>query len=761
VPKVCFLIPASPNGPFFSQIAAFSAALSRLPWANWEPSVSVCLGEDLDASALERWHPYLGDVALTLVPASITRRNSFWYGQIDSLYRWAPRDADVLVRMDADTLPVGDLEDVLDFVMANNCIAGVMAHFPFPPCPGLTSKQSWQKVAQGLIDRPLDFRLSYSLVNHDAPADEREAPFYVNDGVVFFARTEFDRFAERYLAIRPQLISRLTMPYYAGQVALTLAATQIQAITVALPMRYNFPNDLAAEQKYPEELQDVRIFHYLRTDEYDRQEIFLNAEGYARFVGTPMASAVDKTFQERVLAMFGDGFPFHAQNFVPAEEAVDIPLEPPEVASLASAFASSHSLEKLMKLKQAMCSALGPTRAARRYAELGLIPDSERVGRKTLRGIRDFAQSCGSVYFELYRGGDPFRVPAPRVIGLAATRALEHVTRAMYVARLDNVLVRGRSFVIETPSNALLDFEDWESKLFDCELDIDPSIFAAEDNDVWISAAKDATAGIQIEEAYSLLGPQSGAFGDWMYTYLPRYVAADMSGRLPLVPVLVDQGLPPTVLDSLKMMLRPGVEIVEVPPFRSVHVGRLWTSPSIHYAPAREVMDGRYKFDYSTPAPAVFLPVVQEINRRARPTAISPAGPRVFLARKPSLWRRMVNHTTIEALAKAHGFDVVYPEDLDFDSQVALVRGADWIVAPEGSALLLMYFARPGTHLCVLNHPIIETAAWDGLFDGVDLCVLVGPMIDPDPQFHHRSSYRIDPFAFDAFLERWLEGGSG
>lgn len=923
MPKVCFLIPAGPNSEFFSQIAAFSAALSRLPWTRWEPSITVCLGDALDVDALQRWQPYLRDVALTLVPPSITERNTFYYGQIDSLYRWAPRDADVLVRMDADTLPVGDLEDVLDLVLTKACIAGVMAHFAFPRTPGLSARQSWHHVSQGLIDRPLDFRLSYSLVGEEAQPDDRDAPFYVNDGVVFLARDIFEEFSHHYLAIRPRLMDRLSSPYFAGQVGLTLAATQMGAATYALPMRYNFPNDVAATRRFPEELDDVRIFHYLRTDTFDRQDIFRDQSGYDRFIEAPMDGA-SAAFRQHVVRLLGKDYPFadhrtavgaepsrprlgndtleryrealeanaHAvtadvelidealataslgerrqvetrraillsglfdrafylnqykdirnadveplQHYVahgdregrrpnawfdpayyrrrymlragrtgnalhdyiefgekqllqpcigfdPAsymaahpelaghvnrplfhflhvgEDAGLPPPSPPielEAAMrLAIQFGATNTLETLMRLKQELCSTLGPDEARQRYVDFALVPDSDRFERKVIGSMRDIARSSGSVYIELGPGGVPFTVPAPRVIGDAQTRELKHVSRAMFVACLEDVRVRGRSLVVEMADHALLDFEDWESKLFDCELDIDPSIFCVEGEYAWVPARGDCSSVIEVAEAYSLLGPQTGAFGDWMYTSLPRYVSADMSGHLPIVPVLIDEGLPATVVDSLRMMMRPGVEVIEVPPFRSVQVGRLWVSPSIHYAPAREIMDARYKFDYSTPAPSAFLPVVREICHRAAPRMGSNGTARIFLARKPSRWRKMVNHEEIESIAKAHGFSIVYPETLDFASQVALIQSAKWVVAPEGSAILLMYFARPGTHLCILNHPIIETAAYDGLLDEIDLCVLVGPIVDRDPAFPHRSSYRIEPSMFRSLLGDWL-----
>ena len=310
MPKVSFLIPASPTHGFFSQIAAFDTALRRLNWSHWQPSVLVCMGGELDANAFEQWQPYLRDVTILFVPKSHSESTPFYYAQIDGLFRWAPVDADVFVRMDADTLPVGDLEDLLDHVVDTASIAGVMAHFGFPVRPGmLSSRETWQRTADGLISAPLDFRYSYSLTEANVPEENRTAPFYLNDGAAFFPKSLFREFAEHYLDLRPKVMGRLAYPYFSGQIALSLAVTEMRARTCALPMRYNFPNDERATKKFPEELESIKLFHYMRTDQFDRQLIFTDASSYEGFLNASLTGA-NKVFQQNVRRLIGREFPF-------------------------------------------------------------------------------------------------------------------------------------------------------------------------------------------------------------------------------------------------------------------------------------------------------------------------------------------------------------------------------------------------------------------------------------------------------------------
>jgi hypothetical protein len=309
MPKVAFLIPASPTDAFLSQIAAFTVALRQLAWKKWEPSVLVCMGGHLDGAVLDRWSPYLSSVAITFAPRSEWETTAFFYAQIDGLFRRAPQDADVLVRMDADTLPVRDFEDVLDYVHETSSIAGVIAHFPFPNWPEMTSREVWQRVGDGLVSSPIDLKYAYSLWGSEVPEEYRTAPFYVNDGAVFFPKPLFAEFARRYLSLRPQLMERLPAPYFSGQIALSLAVSEMRATTCALPMRYNFPNDEMAVQRFPEELEHVVIFHYLRTDGFDRQRIFLDENSYHSFLDAPLLGA-NKAFQQHVRSIIGASFPF-------------------------------------------------------------------------------------------------------------------------------------------------------------------------------------------------------------------------------------------------------------------------------------------------------------------------------------------------------------------------------------------------------------------------------------------------------------------
>jgi hypothetical protein len=625
--SVEILIPASPVPAFFSQIAAFSWALQRLRWSRWRPRLRVAMGGDVDTAALERWLPFLSDVEIVLLRRSQSLREGIW-AQYDSLYQMASSDADVVLRMDADTLPIGDFEDVLDRVVETGCVAGVIEHHPFSKPVGLARSEDWQRLAAEFIGRPIDLAFRYTLL----PNPEWPAPFYLNDGAVFCSEKIFPELSRAYLRLRPQLMHRLGQSYFASQVGFALAVAEVGAPSWALPIRYNFPNDQRAVSLHEDELARVTIFHYLRTEKYDRHKIFRSAAEYDSFINLPL-TGVDAVFQQMVREIFGSDYPFEAPELAAratvrgsprrgedplsdaafeheiaehdagvAAELIGLDREiaaprprakaelalPLTTLAYADQFEGSGHLEPLMRFKQELVNAFGVEDGFRVYRERLKLPDSGRIRLDRLESLYSFAKTCGEPFIEIDPGGERFVVPAPTVIGEGVCRPLEHVSRPLYVACLGAARVRGRSAVIEIEGLGLLDYLDWERDLFDCELEIDPAIFHASRDAAWIIGPQDDGPSIDLDEAFTLLGPDSGAFGDWMVQFLPRYVAADMSGQLPPVPVLVDARMPPSIYRCIEVMVPRGVEIIRIPTYATARVRRLWCASNLQYAPTFE-----------------------------------------------------------------------------------------------------------------------------------------------------------------------------
>jgi len=175
----------------------------------------------------------------------------------------------------------------------------------------------------------------------------------------------------------------------------------------------------------------------------------------------------------------------------------------------------------------------------------------------------------------------------------------------------------------------------------------------------------------------------------------------------------------------------------------------------------REKLDEPFAFDTLAPLPKRFAHITREIARRANLHLGTETGPeRVFLARRGTGWRKLVNQREVTALAEAHGFFVAYPEDLNFLDQVRLIRDARFVVAPEGSAIFLCYFAREDMKLCILNHTLLEwPTVYNSLLKGVviPITILTGPIVIEYGPHSVDSDYRIDETVFVNFLREWIQ----
>ncbi len=257
--------------------------------------------------AFRRWHAALSDVELLFLKQRDFEQHGY-FAQGDTRLWSAPVDTDVVVLVDADTMPIGPLEEILDRVFEERAVAGTVAHFSFPTGTGPASMGDWMSLAAGLIERPLKFDHTYTLASPDEP-ERAKGPFYVNFGVVFIAGSILPLFRARYRALRQSAAERMHDPYFSAQVALTLAVTDLDLNAIPLPLTYNFPNDPSADARYPDALADIRILHYLRPDVVDRNRIFTGADAYSEFLGQDLSGS-NLMLQRFVRDNFGSEFPF-------------------------------------------------------------------------------------------------------------------------------------------------------------------------------------------------------------------------------------------------------------------------------------------------------------------------------------------------------------------------------------------------------------------------------------------------------------------
>ena len=180
-------------------------------------------------------------------------------------------------------------------------------HSPLRFPDGMSNEAGWRMLANRLLDRDIECDHQTTLPNsHEGST---ATPYYVNGGAVFIGGELFKRLRPVYLRIEPTVAGMIADPRFSHQASLALAIRATDAPRIAMEMRYNFPNDPRADELYPDDSADIRTLHFLRTTEFDRQKIFADADGFARFLALRLGGS-NAVLQRRVRELTGGRYPF-------------------------------------------------------------------------------------------------------------------------------------------------------------------------------------------------------------------------------------------------------------------------------------------------------------------------------------------------------------------------------------------------------------------------------------------------------------------
>ena len=414
----------------------------------------------------------------------------------------------------------------------------------------------------------------------------------------------------------------------------------------------------------------------------------------------------------------------------------------------------------MQPLKAELVQQLGAAGAAVAYAPVVGAADGTIAARRVV-GLHEHARAHGARFEEL--------APARRVLvpdtpchRVERGPSVEAVTRAFFSCVLEDAVVSCKSSIVYVGTQALLDATPQERALYPVDLDVDPTVVGPVGDEL-LAVTGAGASGPAVATALSLCGVHSFNFGHWLLEFLPKVWAVAGRSDFRGVTVLVDEQMPPQLREALLLFLPAGNDVRSLRPGESVLVRRLWVVPMITYFPLGP-RAGASDSDAVVPLDgelfvrllASVAPVLEGLDDAGR----SPSR-QLFLTRKDSQHRRLVNRVEVEDALVQRGFEVVDLEELAFVEQLRLVRSARTIIGPDGSSLLLGLLARPGTRIGYLSNPYLEdmgslASVHEAL--GHRLLVLLGSVVHANPAYRKFSDYAIDLGALPGFLEA-LEGG--
>ena len=416
-------------------------------------------------------------------------------------------------------------------------------------------------------------------------------------------------------------------------------------------------------------------------------------------------------------------------------------------------------LPAALRLKEAAVQALGPEAAFAAVAPVLGVPGVDELHRLPLLPMVAAARAEGAMRAEVWAGRGEFLRPPPVTRFASPPAPMPGRGRDAWLACFEDAVLRGRSSLLRVGGRMLHDFEPGEGVFADHPT-YDPGVLRVADGAAWIMQGR--APAMRVEEAFWLGGSHSVDFGHWMVDLLPKLMIARRGGLPEGIPVLVDAIIPETVREVLPSLLPRGCVLTPVPHLGEVAVDRLWCSPSPQYTGFYPMEWGEASWSGRSTEPAAMAALMTDLRAGFGDAIAAPTGlPRLYLARRGSRSKKkLLNAGAIEAIAEAHGFVKVYPEDHALAEQARLAAHATHILAPEGSNNLLSFFASAGARVATLNpgytYPLGDVAAILAAL-GVAFEVVVGPDEPTEEEFcGFWNDYRIEPASFEAWLRDWL-----
>ena len=295
-------IPISPTADFFRRIHFVAASLRQLGGAAAEAEIIVFVGADEDARDLCQALPWSKNYPIIWRWADRERfrRDNYWETSRE-VFRYQSKARQIMCA-DADVIFVRDFSDMLASLERAPAVAGVIAHAS-PFYEGVPAKR-WQRLAEAYGVVAPDFSYEHTGWGFmGAHPDFRLTPAYFNFGMVVAPRDMMEKISSD-IAAADKVVTENLDTFFRFQIALTLVIQKHRLPTCALPLRYNFPNDPGFDKKYPDELDDVRILHYLRCEVVHREKDFASLDKVAALVHRTDLAGSNEVLRRRIAELF-------------------------------------------------------------------------------------------------------------------------------------------------------------------------------------------------------------------------------------------------------------------------------------------------------------------------------------------------------------------------------------------------------------------------------------------------------------------------
>ncbi len=217
---------------------------------------------------------------------------------------------------------------------------------------------------------------------------------------------------------------------------------------------------------------------------------------------------------------------------------------------------------------------------------------------------------------------------------------------------------------------------------------------------------------LRVARGLMLAGRGWDSYAHWLIDFLPRLLLFEQCPEYADWPILVDAGLYPQQIESLRCIAGASRELVAIPAHARCRVDDLVLASDLSgmrmqsYRPY--VQAGA---DGAMVAPEALRFLRERLLGLEAECGAPLQGRRLYMSRRrQTAFRRLVNEQAVERLFMEYGFELIYPETMSFSEQVATFNEASVVAGAAGSNMIDTIFCNPGTRIVMLAmwHPRIN-----------------------------------------------------
>ncbi len=284
-----------------------------------------------------------------------------------------------------------------------------------------------------------------------------------------------------------------------------------------------------------------------------------------------------------------------------------------------------------------------------------------------------------------------------------------YVFPAVYVAELGQAMVCGGSNLVFVDGavicHDLYDFErDYTSEEMHGRHLIEPT------EQRMRLLQQDPTPG-EIDCAASFVDACAANYAHWMTEVLPRIAVFCDVPAYAEVPIIVNAGLHPNIMQSLALVVGDQRKVIVLPVGRSVKVNNLVQTSVTGYVPFERRNDKLQGHSHGMFSSLAFASVLAKVKPQMIQPKHEPWPKKIYLRRNSGI-RKVSNIKDVEKALLSNGYVAIESEKLDFIQQASMFHDAQYVIGSSGAALANLVFCDSNTKIDIMIGRFEGTSYW-------------------------------------------------